>query len=172
MNFDIFFAVVVGHILGDFLLQPSSLAVKKGASNWTCTLHVLIYTASIALLTNLNPVWLAFVFVSHWIIDRFSLADVWLKIIHSRPLTGFLKNGDLDIPDFKKEIAKEWYGEAGNDKAINDILLWPATEQESQNRKLNYRILRGSFSAICYVVTDQFFHLVSMICFYKWWFGN
>lgn len=167
---NIFVNLLFGHLVGDFLLQPKSLAVKKSASNWICTLHVLIYTLSVGIFTNFNIIWILFVFVSHWVIDRFSLADCWLKLIRGRDLPGFIKNGDLDIPDFKEKIAQEWLVEPGNDKLLEEIIRWPATEQENESRRLHYKILRGAFAALVYTTVDATFHLIGMYYFFIWFF--
>jgi len=86
--------------------------------------------------------WVVFVYVSHWVVDRFSLADKWLQLIHSRDLPGFVMNGHMDIPELEDDTPEA-------------------------PRKMNYRILRGSFSAIVYGVVDNSIHLFSMYYFYR-----
>ena len=143
---DLFVTLLFGHVIGDFFLQPKALAVKKGASNLLCSIHVAIYTISIVAVTrNIHFWWVVFVYGSHWVVDRFSVADKWLQLIHSRDLPGFVQLGHLDIPDLKDETAE-------------------------MPMRMNYRILRGSFSAIVYVVVDNSIHLFSMYYFYKWFF--
>ncbi|MGB8356620.1 MAG: DUF3307 domain-containing protein [Chthoniobacteraceae bacterium] len=138
---DLFVTLLLGHVIGDFFLQPKALAVKKGASNLLCSIHVAIYTISIVAVTrNIHFSWIVFVYGSHWVVDRFSLADKWLQLIHSRDLPGFVEHGHLDIPDLKDETAE-------------------------MSKRMNYRILRGSFSAIVYVVVDNSMHLFSCIIF-------
>jgi len=86
---ELFVLALLGHLIGDYLLQTKNMALNKSAKGWrgikTCSLHVLIYTASVCLmLWTLNIwIWLA-IFIPHWIIDRWSFASVWLKLIKGR----------------------------------------------------------------------------------------
>lgn len=75
----------LGHLVGDFMLQPKSMAIKKSTNSWICTLHVVIYTATVcAFCRSLDPLFWLGVAVPHWIIDRFSLANVWAKLMKGR----------------------------------------------------------------------------------------
>jgi hypothetical protein len=72
--------------------------------------------------------------LSHFPIDRWSLADKWLKLINGRTLKGFLEHGEEGLEDFY-----------------------------SVEFKQNYRILRGGFAALVYCVVDNTFHLILMV---------
>lgn len=78
--------VFIGHILGDFFFQFSKMANNKYHSGrkrdlW-CTIHVLVYTLFVSVISsNLTPVFLVGVFVPHWIVDRWSLAYQWMRLI-------------------------------------------------------------------------------------------
>ena len=139
---DIFVAILFGHVIADFFLQPSWMATKKGSSNWLCFLHCFIYAMCISFCTKLNIHWFLFVFLSHFLVDRFSLADKWLQLIGGRDLEGFVFRGHEGIP-----------------KNLN------------ADQKDNYKILRGAFSAICYVIVDNSFHIFSMVLIYKAFFA-
>ena len=97
--------VIIGHLVGDFLFQSKEMALRKSERGWLgfwlCTLHCLTYTGSFMcclvyaamLLASLGvtelPVFnltiLAVgIFLPHWIIDRYSLAHVWLKFFKGR----------------------------------------------------------------------------------------
>lgn len=130
--------LLFAHLIGDFFLQPKAMAVKKGASNWIAAGHCAIYTLAIAVFTNFGWRWLTFVFVSHFIVDRFSLADKWLQLIRGRDLANFYHNGEEDIP------------------------------LTSHHEMMNYRILRGAFSAIVYVIVDGTMHLASLYYAYPY----
>ena len=46
---------------------------------------MILYTAAVCLfLWTIHPLIISLVFVPHWIIDRWSLASVWLKLIRGR----------------------------------------------------------------------------------------
>lgn len=76
-----------------------------------------------------NLSWITLIFVTHFIIDRWSLADKWLLLIKGRALSDFIDNGHLNIPE-------------GHTSYVN-----------------NYHILRGGFSGVVYTVVDNTFHL-------------
>lgn len=101
---NLFVMLLFGHVIGDFFLQPAFMATKKGSADWMCALHCLIYALSICAFTQFSFLWFSFVFLSHYIVDRYSLADKWLRLIKGRDLDGFLKNGQENIPEgFNRE---------------------------------------------------------------------
>ena len=77
--------------------------MNKSASTFKCVVHCLIYTAVVFLATMRfvqAPVhWAILIFVSHFFIDRFSLADLWLEFIGGRSLFDFMTHGDEKIPE-------------------------------------------------------------------------
>ena len=85
----IFEKIILGHLIGDYLLQPKKMAIEKSAKGlngllW-CLAHSLIYTLAICLFAaTTNPIIIGLVFLSHFPIDRWSLAGWWLKIIRGR----------------------------------------------------------------------------------------
>ncbi len=86
---DIFAKLVLGHLVGDYLLQNRAMMMSKSGpgqkGRLICTLHCLLYTFSVCLfLWSANPLIVAMIFISHWPIDRWSLADKWMAAIHSR----------------------------------------------------------------------------------------
>lgn len=131
---DNFFAnLILGHLIGDYLLQNKWMAMNKSASSFKCAVHRAIYTVAVMAATyqNLFSLWWALlIFVPHFVIDRFSLADKWLDLINGRSLRDFMFNGKSDIP---KEIDFE-----------------------------NYHVLRGGFTALVYAVADNTIHLATM----------
>ena len=96
---DLFARIVLGHLVGDYLLQNKTMALKKSENSlrgilW-CTLHCLIYTASVcAFLQNINIVMIFLIFTSSWIIDHWSLASRWLKLIRGRDIMDFYLHKD------------------------------------------------------------------------------
>ncbi len=86
---NLFINLIFGHLVGDYLLQSKSMALKKGLPGWIgwkwCLFHCLVYTFAVcAFLKTVNPLAIAIVFLSHVAIDRWSLADKWLKLIRGR----------------------------------------------------------------------------------------
>jgi len=99
--------ILLGHLVGDYLLQNKWMAVNKSASNFKCFVHVTLYTLSVLLFTNAwDWRWAVVIFVPHYLIDRYSLADKWLDLIHGRSLRDFIINGKKNIP---AELDRENY---------------------------------------------------------------
>jgi hypothetical protein len=93
--------LIFGHLVGDYVLQNKWMAMNKSASTLRCAVHCAIYTASVVAFTL--PVihgwwWALLIFVSHFPIDRWSLADKWLELINGRSLRDYLANGNREIP--------------------------------------------------------------------------
>lgn len=87
---DLYLLIILGHFVGDYLLQPLWMAIVKSENSimgyTTCTLHCLIYTLAVTAISGtiaLPEVWLL-VFFSHFFIDKWSLAQSWLNLIGGR----------------------------------------------------------------------------------------
>ena len=93
------FNLLLGHAVGDFLFQNKWMALSKGNSTWRCLVHCIVYTLSVCAFTSFKPVWALVVFVSHFPIDRWSLADKWLMLIGGRSLVDFMLHGEEEIPE-------------------------------------------------------------------------
>lgn len=87
--------LLFGHLVGDYLLQNRWMALNKGKntlfSHAVCTLHCLIYTVAVALFTCWDPLWLALVFTTHFVIDKFSLGEMWLRSINGHSFHRFFQ---------------------------------------------------------------------------------
>lgn len=81
-----FSILFIGHFIGDFLFQTSWIATYKETKWFTLLVHVMIYTATIAVLDYLTfqylSIWgILFIFVSHCFIDRQGIVNWWMKTI-------------------------------------------------------------------------------------------
>jgi len=91
---NIFNWLLIGHLVGDWLLQNDWMATgkKKGLLTWAGTVHYTIYTTAI-----LFTLWLSgfgdknstfylllslFIFASHWLIDTTDVVDRWIHFFH------------------------------------------------------------------------------------------
>jgi hypothetical protein len=77
--------ILVGHLVGDFLLQDDWLASGKKRSDGICGLHVLIYTLSVLLFTGWfwqPDNWILFwaVAIPHYLIDRTRLVNGYMYL--------------------------------------------------------------------------------------------
>jgi hypothetical protein len=83
-----FFFLVLGHLWGDYMLQTEYMAMEKTNDCVICWIHCLIYTTVVILFTQIfHPLFLLAVFISHFLIDWFSLGEKWLKLIKGRDFT-------------------------------------------------------------------------------------
>lgn len=86
---DVFIKMSLGHFVGDYLLQNKAMAFAKSQKGWrglaACLGHCAIYTAAVCLFAwKLNPLFATLVFLSHFLIDRWSLGYQWLRLIGGR----------------------------------------------------------------------------------------
>ena len=101
---EFFVNLLFGHIIGDYFLQNRLMSTTKNKDDFkgyvACTIHCLIYTLSICIFTGAwNPLFILLVFGSHFVIDKFSLADVWLKLIRGRSIKYYLEDDNIDITE-------------------------------------------------------------------------
>lgn len=92
-----FVSMLFGHIVGDYFLQNKWMALNKNKHNglgWlTCLVHCTLYTIAVCTFMWLwSPLWILLVFLSHFPIDKWSLAEKYLKLISGRSLGEFLTN--------------------------------------------------------------------------------
>lgn len=86
-----FESLLLGHFVGDYILQNNWMALNKTKRWLPCLIHCLLYTLAVCLFTwILNPWWILVVFASHIFIDHWSLADKYLELTKGRSLTGFM----------------------------------------------------------------------------------
>lgn len=133
--------LVLGHFVGDYLLQNNWIALNKSKKWLPCLTHILIYTLAICVATwAFNPWWILVVVLSHLPIDRWSLAEKWLKFTKGRTLEGFIKS--------KQTVIKN--DQIGGTLVHNE----PCTAMDS---------LQAGFSTFVYIVVDNTFHILLMV---------
>jgi len=65
---------IVGHLVGDYLLQDDWMAKEKKIKNIPCLVHCLIWTLCVCLFGHIvNPFAIFFLFITHFIQDRTSI---------------------------------------------------------------------------------------------------
>jgi len=89
MQFDWTFPwlLLIGHWLGDYILQFHEMAIKKTSSNMWCTYHSLVYTLCIISVLGfvwnfiyINPLSWLIIFLTHYPIDRYSIGYKIMKL--------------------------------------------------------------------------------------------
>lgn len=83
------------HLIGDYLLQSGWMAANKAKSHIAAFVHALVYSLPFLLLRPSLNAWLV-IFVTHFFIDRYSLAKrVAVIKNYIAPCKHWPKNGDL-----------------------------------------------------------------------------
>ena len=136
------FQMLLGHLVGDYLLQNEYLAInksKKTLKGWlTALIHCLIYTFAVCLfMWNAQLIWILAVFCSHFFIDKFALGEKYMKYVKGSGLRDY-------IDDVNHTYTRTWMDDS-----------------EGQ------RMLTGGFRAFVYAVTDNTMHLVLMYIAYN-----
>jgi len=131
------FEMLLGHLVGDYLLQNNWMALNKGKDNFigylAAVIHCLIYTAAVCLIMwNFDSTWIAIVFLSHYPIDKFGLAELYMRKVKGYGMKTFIDD-------------------VNNSKPHKYINTSPANN-----------MLMGGFTAVVYTVTDNTLHLLLM----------
>jgi hypothetical protein len=81
--------LLIGHFVGDFILQSRAMAFNKKASFPHLMSHVLVYTVIVtlfALPAGVLSIWqVILIFAGHAFIDQSSFAEWWVKTINGSP---------------------------------------------------------------------------------------
>jgi hypothetical protein len=80
------FELLLGHLVGDYLLQNEWMAQNKAKNTWVgwlaAIIHCIIYTLAVCtIMWEWNLIWVIAVFFSHFFIDKFAFGYWYLKHI-------------------------------------------------------------------------------------------
>jgi hypothetical protein len=137
---EVLFMLIIGHCIGDFLLQPATLAKNKKKNTlygWSvCAVHCMIYVLTVVMAiawTSYKSTMLQIflIFLTHFVIDKTRLLDVYFKIMKIR----------------------SWDTNITNPQSHSLITVKQAVDV--------------SFGAVVYVVADNTLHLLSLYCILK-----
>lgn len=126
----------LGHLAGDYLLQNEWMAMNKSKNTWvgwlSASVHCIIYTLAICLfMQNFDPVWMVVVFLTHFPIDKFALAEKYMHFIKGKGMKDYVKKDkQLDGLEFTRYDMLEGGFSAVvytiTDNAMHLILMWGA----------------------------------------------
>ncbi len=72
---------IIGHLVGDYLLQTDWMALNKKHSTPICAVHCSVWTLSVCLFGGLGWMAAAVLFVTHFIQDRTTIIPWWMDHI-------------------------------------------------------------------------------------------
>lgn len=83
----VLFALILGHLIGDFLFQTDSMAKNKATSTFHCIRHAVEYTTCVVITLSFiggamlsEEGWIkliVLIFLTHFPIDRWSIGKLW-----------------------------------------------------------------------------------------------
>ena len=88
------FELFLGHLAWDYLFQNQWMSMNKSKNTltgWIAALvHCVIYTFMICLfMHNFDWIWIVVVFLSHFPIDKFSLAEYYMHFLKGKGLKDY-----------------------------------------------------------------------------------
>ncbi len=128
MTADICFRLLLGHLVGDYLLASATMQTTKGQAGtlagWCwCAIHSAIYTAAVCLfLWRWEPLFALAIFHSHFWIDKFSLAEKWAQLTGGRTFAKAAAEPDPAKRPFS--IAFTCLVYAVSDNTLHLLLMW------------------------------------------------
>lgn len=89
------FEMLLGHLTGDYLFQNEWMATNKSKNTWigwlAAIIHCLLYTLAVCLfMWNFQLIWIIAVFFSHFFIDKFGLAEFYMRGIKKSGLRDYI----------------------------------------------------------------------------------
>jgi hypothetical protein len=79
---------IVGHMVGDFLLQPDFIASRKKSSSLICALHCLVWTLCVIALAGWWKWWVfGVLFVTHFVQDRGNIIRWYMRLARQQNFT-------------------------------------------------------------------------------------
>lgn len=150
-----FECLLLGHFVGDYLLQNSWMALNKTKKWLPLLTHVCLYTLAVCLFTcaftGFNPLWILVVIGSHLFIDRWSLADKYLEFTGSRSLRKFVKDKEVIVATFTPSVI---------DPDSRTIMSDSYVSKHPVDAK---DVLAGGFTSLVYVCVDNTMHVLLMV---------
>ena len=154
---DILFRLIMGHMMGDYLFQNNWMALNKKNKKIAAPIlvHCFVYTLCVMLwllpeLRNngliMNYCVFAFIFMSHFIFDRFQIIEGWLTLIKSRNY---------------KQIGEQ----------AKEVLSVPMVPTEDNITKVMYLEFNVAYTALVMTIADNTAHLICMYFILKYTIG-
>lgn len=72
---------IVGHLVGDYLVQNDWMALNKKQSTLHCSVHCFLWSLAVLLFSGWSVVWLPVLFVGHFVQDRTNIIGVYMNAV-------------------------------------------------------------------------------------------
>ena len=143
------FQMLLGHLCGDYLFQNEFMALNKSKNTlegwFAAFIHCVLYTFAVCLfMMNFDLIWIVVVFLSHFPIDKFSLAEKYMHYVKGKGMKDYVAKDRFIIVEGQK------YESAFTKPRLN-----------------RYDALEGGFTAFVYALTDNTMHLIIMYLAYN-----
>ncbi len=74
-------AAIIGHLVGDYLLQTDWMALNKKKASWPCAVHCAIWTVAVCSFADWWTWWVpAVLFATHFTQDRSNVVLWWMRL--------------------------------------------------------------------------------------------
>ena len=128
------FELLLGHLAGDYLLQNEWMALNKAKNNrigWlAATIHCILYTFAVCLfMWNFDIIWIVVIFLSHFPIDKFGLAEKYMHYIKGKGMKDYVvKHSKMKIPNGYDMLEGGFtsFVYSVTDNTMHLILMWGA----------------------------------------------
>ena len=102
---------IIGHLVGDYLLQSDWMAQNKKLRSWPCFVHCAIWTLCVSLWSNfeLGLVATLFLFTCHFIQDRTHIVKNWMCLMSPGFTMPPLAPWSLIVVDNVWHIVQIWF---------------------------------------------------------------
>lgn len=86
MTKEVLTCAIVGHLVGDYLLQNDWMATNKKLHSWPCIVHCLLWSLSVCLFAGWKVIPFIVLFILHFVQDRTNIIKFWMLKINRQPL--------------------------------------------------------------------------------------
>lgn len=103
-------SALVGHLVGDYLLQNDWMALNKKTSTLHCVVHCAIWTACVCLFAGWYQPWvIGVLFATHFAQDRTGIIRWWMSVVgQDKFATGICSPWSIIVVDNVWHIVTIW----------------------------------------------------------------
>lgn len=84
MNSTPLLLAIIGHLVGDYLLQNDWMALNKKSRWWPCLVHCGLWSASVCLFAGWGGIVPAVLLAAHYVQDRTGIVVWWMTKVNSQ----------------------------------------------------------------------------------------